>query len=65
MLVSSLLLVLAPLVASVPVQEYHDHSVEGRLAGRWYQDSEHSVNALFRRATTDGTTYADVGSPSK
>lgn len=62
----SLLLVLAPLlVASVPVQEFHDHSVRGRLAARWFQDDDHPANALFRRGPTDGTTYADVGSPGK
>lgn len=64
MLVSALLLFAPLLVASVPVEEFHDHSVRGQLAARWFQDDAHPVHDLFRRGPTDGSAYPDVGSPT-
>ncbi|KAI1786526.1 glycoside hydrolase/deacetylase [Ganoderma leucocontextum] len=40
----------------------HDHALNTALPSRWYQDEDHPVHALFRRATTDGVTYPPVGS---
>ncbi len=65
MLVSALLLLAPLLAASVPLEEFHDHSVRGQLAARWFQDDDHSVHTLFRRGPTDGVAYAGVGSPSE
>ncbi len=30
----------------------------------WYQDEDHAVHKLFKRGSTDGVVYPDVGSPS-
>ncbi|KAJ7771364.1 hypothetical protein DFH07DRAFT_804088 [Mycena maculata] len=51
--------------ASVIRHEDHSHTTAERLPSTWYHDSDHPVNALFKRApTTDGITYAEVGSPA-
>lgn len=40
----------------------HPHDINPPLPGLWYHTEDHPVNALFRRATNDGVTYAPVGS---
>ncbi|KAI0796647.1 hypothetical protein C8Q75DRAFT_729533 [Abortiporus biennis] len=42
----------------------HDHSVPFHVDGAWSQPDDHPVHALFKRdaPTTDGVTYAQVGS---
>ncbi|KAF8909440.1 hypothetical protein CPB85DRAFT_1519372, partial [Mucidula mucida] len=30
----------------------------------WYQDEDHAVHKLFKRGSTDGVNYPDVGSPT-
>lgn len=71
MLFSSLLVLAAsPLLhaASVPVTKApHDHGHVERmqLPKRWYQESGHRVERLFRRGPDDGVTRPAVGSPGK
>ncbi|KAM5540539.1 hypothetical protein V8D89_005997 [Ganoderma adspersum] len=40
----------------------HDHAANRALPSRWYQDEDHPVHTLFRRANTDGITYPAIGS---
>ncbi|KDR83740.1 hypothetical protein GALMADRAFT_236093 [Galerina marginata CBS 339.88] len=42
----------------------HSHSVRQALPDSWYQPRDHSVHALFKRATSDGVNYAAVGTPA-
>jgi chitin deacetylase len=47
----------------LPAREAESHAEEGRLPSRWYHEERHPVHELFKRApTTDGATYATVGS---
>ncbi|KAJ7670591.1 hypothetical protein DFH06DRAFT_139602 [Mycena polygramma] len=64
-----LLTVLAlPLLSAavVPQPHYdhdHTHNAAKRLPSTWYHHPDHPVHSLFRRnGSTDGTTYAPVGS---
>ncbi|KAJ7171527.1 carbohydrate esterase family 4 protein [Mycena filopes] len=49
-----------------PHDHDHLHDVAKRLPSAWFHDADHPVHALFKRdsATTDGITYASVGSPA-
>ena len=45
----------------------HDHTVQGLLPNRWYQDDDHHAHALFRRQAatpTDSSAFPTVGSPA-
>ncbi|KAF5320726.1 hypothetical protein D9619_000933 [Psilocybe cf. subviscida] len=42
----------------------HAHNVQRGLPATWYQERDHPVHNLFRRATNDGANYPAVGSPA-
>ncbi|PPR06961.1 hypothetical protein CVT26_004281 [Gymnopilus dilepis] len=55
----------APAPGNAHVHDFDDAVSQSLPSKTWYQDPEHPVHALFRRdAVGDGTTYAQVGSPS-
>ncbi|KAJ7890800.1 hypothetical protein B0H13DRAFT_2234871 [Mycena leptocephala] len=63
-----LTVLLLPLLSTAhPTHRRHDahsHTTSKRLPSTWYHRSDHPVHELFRRdVATDGTTYAQVGSP--
>ncbi|KAL0565470.1 hypothetical protein V5O48_016554 [Marasmius crinis-equi] len=62
-MVGSTLLCLALAVVSVQSHALHEHSTRRRFfkEGEWAHPQNHSINALFKRAT-DGLQYATVGS---
>lgn len=43
----------------------HNISLNKRLPAAWHHREDHPVHSLFRRESTDGVQYAQVGSPSE
>ncbi|KAJ7290217.1 carbohydrate esterase family 4 protein [Mycena rebaudengoi] len=65
---ASFALLFLPLLATATLDHRHEdyahsHNIHRALPGTWYHDSDHPVRELFKRAPTDGKTYAAVGSP--
>ena len=63
------LLFALPLVLAASIHTPHDshddhaHEINQALPGTWYQDPDHPVHSLFKRAPGDGTDYPAVGTP--
>ncbi|KAJ8488599.1 hypothetical protein ONZ45_g13898 [Pleurotus djamor] len=66
--VSVFLLCATPFVTAAALSGQHEdhHDISpSRLPSAWFHADDHPVHKLFKRApTTDGITYADVGSPT-
>jgi hypothetical protein len=57
-------LLLLSLVSATSYALAHEnsHAVEKRLPATWFQERDHPVHKLFRRAALADVTFAEVGS---